>query len=76
MNLDEINKLVKDNETIVVPGKVLSQGEINKKIKLIAFAFSQEAKEKLSKAKIESFSISEEIKKNPKAQGVKVLKWK
>ena len=74
MNLDEINKLAKDNETIIVPGKVLSQGEINKKIKLVALGFSESAREKLSKAKIESFSINEEIKKNPKLQGVRILK--
>ncbi|MDO8623530.1 MAG: 50S ribosomal protein L18e [archaeon] len=74
MNLDEINKTAKDNETIILPGKVLSQGEITKKIKIIALNFSESAREKLSKAKIEISSINEEIKKNPKLQGVKILK--
>lgn len=74
MNLSEIENEAKDGETIVVPGKVLSQGELDKKIKLVAFAFSQGAREKLAKKKIEMLTIEEEIKKNPSAKGIKILK--
>ncbi len=74
VNLEDINKESKDGEIIVIPGKVLSQGEIDKKVKIIALGFSEKAKEKLLKAKIETFSILEEIKKNPEAKGIKVLK--
>lgn len=70
-NLRELNE-IKD-ETILIPGKVLSQGEINKKIKIIALSFSESAKEKLKKSKIDFSTISEEIKKNPKAQGIKII---
>ncbi len=74
INLEEIDKKSEDGETIVVPGKVLSQGEINKKVKIIALSFSEKAKEKLLKAKIETSNMLEEIKKNPEAKGIKVLK--
>lgn len=74
LNLSEIDKLIKEGETILIPGKVLSQGEINKKAKIIALNFSEGAKEKLKKSKIEFLSIIEEIQKNPKAQGVRILK--
>ena len=74
LNLNEINEKAKDGETILVPGKVLSQGEIEKKIKVIAFSFSEKAKEKILKAKGEVSSISDEIKKNPEAKGIKILK--
>lgn len=74
INLEEINKKAKDNEIIVVPGKVLSQGELNKKIKIIALGFSKKAKEKLLKSKNEISDIIEEIKKNPDAKGIKILK--
>lgn len=74
INLDRINKEAKEGEIIIVPGKVLSQGELNKKIKIVAFNFSEKAKEKILKAKGEILSIAEEIKKNPEAKGVKIIK--
>ena len=76
VNLNKINENAKEGETIIVPGKVLSQGEINKKVKIVAFGFSEKAKEKILKAKGEISTISEEIKKNPEAKGIKILKWK
>jgi len=74
INLEEINKEIKDNKKIVVPGKVLSQGELNKKVDLIALSFSEKAKEKIVKAGGRTITILEEIKKNPEAKGVEVLK--
>ena len=74
INLEKIDKESKEGETILVPGKVLSQGEINKKIKIVALGFSKKAREKLSKSKIGISSINEEIKKNPGAKGIKILK--
>ncbi|MBU2562285.1 MAG: 50S ribosomal protein L18e [Nanoarchaeota archaeon] len=73
LNLEEINKQAKEGEIIVIPGKVLSQGEIDKKIKIVAFNFSEKAKEKLLKSSVKVLSILEEIKKNPEAKGVKFL---
>ena len=74
MNLEEIDKKAENKDIIVIPGKVLSQGELNKKIKLVALSFSEKAKEKILKAKIEMSSILDEIKKNPEAKGIKVLR--
>jgi large subunit ribosomal protein L18e len=73
INLDLIEKESKEGDIIIVPGKVLSQGEISKKIRVVAFAFSELAKEKLLKSKCEIVYLNEEIKKNPKAKGVKIL---
>ena len=74
LNLDEIGDAAKDGETIVVPGKVLSQGELNKKIKIIALAFSENARDKLSRNKISFSTIEEEIKNNPEAKGLRILR--
>jgi|TARA_Y100000310_G_scaffold304770_1_gene344258 large subunit ribosomal protein L18e len=74
INLDEINDFSKEGEIVVVPGKVLSMGEVDKKIKIVAFKFSEKAKEKLLKSKKDISSILEEIKKNPEAKGVRVFK--
>ena len=74
INLEEIDKKSKEGEIIIIPGKVLSQGKINKKLKVVALGFSERAKEKLLKTKNEVSNIIEEIKKNPKAKGIKILK--
>ena len=74
LNLDEINNQTKEKEKVLVPGKVLSQGEINKKLKVIAFGFSEKAKEKLSKSGCEFSNILTEIKLNPSAEGIKILR--
>jgi large subunit ribosomal protein L18e len=73
LNLGEIGNKIGEEKNIIIPGKVLSQGEIGKKAKIIAFNFSEKAREKLSKAGCEILNILEEIKKNPEAKGVKIL---
>lgn len=71
LNLDEIDQRAEEGDTIVVPGKILGRGELKKKLMVVGFSFSQKAKEKL---KAKARTIEEEVKKNPKAEGVKVLK--
>ena len=73
INLDKINKNAKQGEKILIPGKVLSMGDIDKKVKVIALSFSEKAKEKLLKAKCEVSTILHEIKKNPGAKQIKIL---
>lgn len=67
-NLDEINKKAKDGEVVVVAGKVLGTGSLTKRVKLIAFAFSKSAEDKLKKAKIDYSMIKDEIDKNQKTK--------
>jgi len=74
VNLDKIDKESKEGDTIIVPGKVLSKGEVNKKIRISALFFSQTAEEKLRKKNCEVVSILEEIKENPKGEGIKIIK--
>ncbi len=74
VNIEKINKEAKEGEIIVVPGKVLSQGDATKKLKIVALSFSDKAKEKLLKVKSEVSTILEEIKNNPQAKNIKVLK--
>ncbi len=73
INLSDIEKATKEGDSVVFPGKVLSQGEISKKIAVIALSFSEKAREKLLKNKSHVLSIREEIKKNPSAEGLKFL---
>ncbi len=74
INLSEIDKNSKIGDTIIVPGKILSKGEITKKIKLSALSISAQAKEKLKSTKSEFIHLIEEINKNKKAEGIKIIK--
>ena len=74
LNLDKINGEAKEGETVIIAGKVLATGELDKKIKVVALGFSEMAKEKILKNKGEVLTIIEEIKKNPEAKNVRFLK--
>jgi large subunit ribosomal protein L18e len=71
VNLDFLNSMKEDK--IMVVGKVLGQGDIEKKIKISALGFSESAKEKLKKAGCEIKTIEEEIEANKKLEGVKII---
>lgn len=73
VNLNDLEAISEEGETVVVPGKVLSQGEPNKKIKIASLTFSKGAKEKLLKSKITHSTILEEIKKNPEGKKIKII---
>lgn len=81
INLDELSRLLKKDgdkkdtkeSKFLVVGKVLGKGEINKKIKIAALGFSEQAKEKLKKAGCKMLTIKQAIEKNPKLEGVKVI---
>ena len=72
VNVWKIDKYAKDNETVIVPGKVLGTGELNKKVNVAAFNFSDEALTKISKNG-KALSIEELMKANPKGKGVRIL---
>ncbi len=74
INIGNIEEETKEGDIIVVPGKVLSEGDISKKIRIVALNFSDKAKEKLNNKKCEIVTILEEIKVNPKGDGIKILK--
>jgi large subunit ribosomal protein L18e len=73
LNLDQIDAKSEAGDTILVPGKILSQGTLTKKLALVALSISSAAAEKLKESKSTFHTIKEEIEKNNKADGVKVL---
>ncbi len=74
VNLEDIDSQISMGDTVLVPGRVLSVGEITKKVRICSFGISKEAAEKLKKTKSEWVHILDEIKKNPKAEGLKIIK--
>jgi large subunit ribosomal protein L18e len=73
VNLSRINRFTKDNEMVIVPGKVLGSGDLDHKVTIIAFAFSEGAVEKIRKQNCEVMSISQLMQKNPKTSGIRIL---
>jgi large subunit ribosomal protein L18e len=74
VNLREIDKQTSMGDTVMVPGRVLSIGDMTKKVKICSFGISGQALEKLKKTKSAWCSILDEIKSNPRAEGLKVIK--
>lgn len=74
VNLSEIDKQTSMGDSVLVPGKVLSLGEVTKKIRVCSFGISKEALEKLKKTRSEWVNILDEIKRNPKAEALKIIK--
>jgi len=72
INLSKIEKYTEDNDIIVVPGKLLSGGELTKNITIIAYTYSQKALDKIgSKANV--ISIEDGLKKYPTAKDIKII---
>ncbi|HIP74402.1 MAG TPA: 50S ribosomal protein L18e [Euryarchaeota archaeon] len=74
VNVGEIAKYASDGDTVVVPGKVLGIGRIDKKVTVAAWSFSASAKEKIEAAGGRAVGILDLLKENPKGSGVKVMK--
>jgi large subunit ribosomal protein L18e len=72
VNLSRINEFCRDNELVVVPGKVLGSGELDKKIVVAAYSFSQSAKEKIM-ANGQTLSLDELMKKKIKPSEIRVI---
>lgn len=70
VNISKINKYCSNKDVIIVPGKVLSAGDLKKDVTIAAFQFSDKAKEKIKN----HLTIQELIKKNPKGSKIRIMK--
>lgn len=73
VNLSSISRYTKENEVIVVPGKVLGAGILNHKLTISAFQFSNGAEEKIEKAGAKIVSLLELSKENPHGKGIRII---
>lgn len=72
VNLSKLNRVCKENDMIVVPGKVLD-GLLSKAITVAAVNFSHKARKNLDKAGGKALTIRELIHKNPKGSDVRII---
>jgi len=73
VNVSRLNRYTKKGETVVVPGKVLGAGKMDHPIHVAAFAFSDQARQKILKAKGKCLSILELAEKNPKGTDINII---
>jgi len=72
-NLYRINKKTKENDVIVVPGKILGIGEIDHKLTIACLDCSKTARKKIETSGSKLLSIEELLEQNPEGKDVKVF---
>lgn len=73
INLARINKNTSKGDIIVVPGKVLATGDLDKTITIACFAISSSARAKVGESKSKLMTIDELLTENPTGKGVKII---
>ncbi len=73
VNLSRLERYCNEGDVIVVPGKVLGAGNLNKKITVAAYRFSDSAKKAIEEAGGKNLSIIELVRENPQGSGVRIM---
>ena len=73
VDLSKLNRVCKENEIVIVPGKVLSSGILKKPLTVAAANFSMTAVEKIQKAGGKALSIKELIQSNPRGKAIRIV---
>jgi large subunit ribosomal protein L18e len=74
VNVSKINKYTKENEEVLVPGKVLGAGIIDHPATVAALDFSDQARAKIIGAKGKCLTLSEIIEVNPKGANIRIIR--
>jgi large subunit ribosomal protein L18e len=73
VNISRINEHTKEGEIVVVPGKVLGDGDLDHKITIAAYKFSTSAIEKINKSGGKHMTLNELMKANPQGSNVRII---
>lgn len=73
VNLSDIARHTEAGETVLIPGKVLSNGELTDKVDVVALKFSAKAQAKIENAGGECISIEDIMEANPKGSNIKIM---
>ena len=73
VNLDKISRYANDNGNVIIPGKVLSTGDLTKKVNIIAYSFSESALDKIAKNG-KAILLADFVNKKMEAKGLQILK--
>ena len=73
VNISRINRHSKDDETVVVPGKVLGSGRLTHRVNVAAFSCSRQAREKIEGAGGKYLTIKALVQENPEGSGIRII---
>ena len=73
VNLSKISRYAKKGELVVVPGEVLATGELNQSVTIAAWKFSQQALDKIEKAKAKAITINDLMKSGVKETSIRII---
>lgn len=73
VNLSTIQRYASEGDVILVPGKVLGAGYLNKKVSVGSFSISQSARKKIEEAGGSYKDLREMAKENPKGSGIRIM---
>jgi large subunit ribosomal protein L18e len=73
INVGQLDRLAAAGETVVVPGKLLADGRLAKRLTVGAFAFSSEARGKVRAAGGDALTLAQLVKAHPDGAGVRLL---
>jgi large subunit ribosomal protein L18e len=73
VSVGHLDRIASAEETIVVPGKVLSDGLLSKRLTVAAFAYSAGAKTKIHAAGGVALSLHDLLKSKPDGTGVRLI---
>ena len=74
VNLIKLQRVCKDGETVLILGKLLSYGDLDKKITVSALSASGAALDKLKKSGSKFITIKDLIKQNPNGKNIRLIK--
>ncbi|MBI2134794.1 50S ribosomal protein L18e [Candidatus Woesearchaeota archaeon] len=73
VNLSRINRYTDENDIIIVPGKVLGSGDLNHKLTISAYQFSEQARDKLEKSGAKIMTLMDLSKEKPNGKKIKIV---
>ncbi|MGC8582306.1 MAG: 50S ribosomal protein L18e [Thermoproteus sp.] len=73
VGLGKLNRVVNDGDVVVIPGKLLGNGKLQKRVTVAALAASRSAAEAVVKSGGRLVPIPNLVKENPKGTNVKIV---
>jgi large subunit ribosomal protein L18e len=73
VNVGKLDRVAKDGDVVVVPGKLLGGGKLSKRVVVAAVKASPKAIQKVIEAGGEVLTIPELVRRYPKGSGVRII---
>jgi large subunit ribosomal protein L18e len=73
VNVGRLSDITKDDEVVIIPGKVLGSGAIDHKLTVYTFSISQEAAKKILESGGKIITLDRLIEKYPDGNGVRII---